>query len=72
VVDHALPQPRDPADADDVIGDVLYAIEYLDCFRQFWLDPEPDYLVAVGYLEAAVDDVQRALDTAVERGHVRP
>ena len=72
MANHPAREPRDPASADDVIGDVLYAIESLDCFRQFWLDPEPDYLVAVNYLETAVEDMQRALDTAVERGHVRP
>lgn len=72
MVDDPAPVPRDPADADEVIGDVLHAIEYLDCFRQFWLDPEPDYLVALSYLASAVEDIQSALDTAVERGHVRP
>jgi hypothetical protein len=63
-------EPRITDDTDEVIAGLIYTVEYLDCFRTFAFEDEPDWDIALDYLETAVEVAQYALDDVRERGHV--
>lgn len=65
-------EPRITADTDEVIAGLIYTVKYLDCFRMFAFEEEPDWGLALSYLDTAVQVAQDTLGTARERGHVAP
>ena len=65
-------EPRITDETDDVIAGLIYTVEYLDCFRMFAFEEEPDWGLAISYLETATEVAQDTLHAARERGHVNP
>lgn len=40
-------EPRITDDTDEVIAGLIYTVEYLDCFRMFAFEDEPEWDIAL-------------------------
>lgn len=65
-------EPRITDDTDEVVAGLIHTVEYLDCFRMFAFEEEPDWGLALSYLDSAVEIAQDTLETARDRGHLLP
>jgi hypothetical protein len=63
-------EPRITDDTDEVIAGLIHTVEYLDCFRMFAFEDEPEWDIALSYLATAVEVAQETLNDIRERGHV--